>query len=134
MEIMTQLLILATNRPGTLANICGTLGDEKINIQGISVVDHVDHALIRIVVDDPTKAIHLLGEAGLPVMEDRVLRILMDGGPGELEQIANIVSEVGLNIHYAYATESPAGGKSSLILKTDDDERALQALEKRKKG
>jgi len=130
MEIIKQLLILAANQPGTLANICGTLSDDKINISGISVVDHVDHALIRLVPDDAQKALHLLGETGLPVMEDEVLRIEMKDQYGSLEKIANVISEAGLNIHYAYATEYPGTGRSALILKTSDDTKALAALKK----
>jgi len=128
MEITEQILILANNKPGILSNICGTLADAQINIQGISVVDHVDHALIRIVVEDQTKALHLLGEAGLPVMEDEVLRLDLPGGPGGLEKIAQIISEENLNIHYAYASEPRAGGKAMMIMKTSDDPKALHAL------
>lgn len=127
MEIVKQILVLAANQPGTLANICGTLADEKINIQGISVVDHVDHALIRIVVDDVTRALHLLGESGLPVLEDEVLRVKVPGGPGSLEHIAQIMADGGLNINYAYASEPPDGG-TFLILKTSDDAAALKRL------
>ncbi len=130
MELTKQLLVLATNQPGTLANICGALSDEKINIQAISIVDHVDHALVRIVVDNPVKALHLLGEAGLPVLEDSALKLTMAGGPGALEKIAQAMSDAGLNIHYAYASEPPSGGGAGLILKTSDDEKALSALRK----
>ncbi len=131
MEIVPQILVLATNQPGTLANICGTLADEKITILGISIVDHIDHALIRLVVDDVNRAIHLLGESGLPVLEDKVLRLEVSGGPGTLERIAQEVAYIGLNIHYAYASEPPGGGNAYLILKTSDDEAALKRLQSR---
>ena len=131
MEIITQLLVLAANRPGTLANICGTLADANINIRGISVVDHVDHALIRIVAEDHAKAIHLLGEAGLPVLEDEVIRAEMGTGPGALDIVAEAISEAGLDIHYAYASEPPGGGPATLIIKTSDDKTAIKALRKK---
>lgn len=128
MELVKQILVLASNQPGTLANICGTLSDAQISIQGISIVDHVDHALVRIVADDVTRALHLLGESGLPVLEDEALRIEIPGGPGSLEQIGNAAAEAGLNIHYAYASEPPGGGTASLIVKTSDDRKALEHL------
>lgn len=128
MELVKQILVLAANQPGTLANICGTLSDQKIDIQGISVLDHVDHALVRMVVDDVTRALHLLGESGLPVLEDEVLRVKVPAGPGSLEQIALAIAEIGLNIHYAYASEPPEGGGTYLILKTSDDRAALEKL------
>jgi len=130
MEILKQLSILAANQPGILANICGSLSDEKINIIGISVVDHVDHALIRLVVDKPTRAVHLLGEAGLPIIEGDVLRINISEGPGALEKIANALGEDGLNIDYVYATEPKSGKITNLIIKTSDNERAEKILKK----
>lgn len=129
MRILTQLTILAANRPGTLANICGTLSDEKINIIGLSVVDHVDYALIRMVVEDSQKALHLFGEAGLLVMEGDILQIDLKEGAGALEKVATILGKSGINIGYAYATEpSEDGDVASLILHTTDDQRALEIL------
>jgi len=130
MKVIKQLLVLTTNRPGILANVCGTLADEKINIGGISVVDHVDHALIRMIVSDTTRALHLLGESGLPVMEDEVISLALSGGPGALETVAESISQAGVNIHYAYASEPPDGGPSTLIIKTSDDKKAIQSLKK----
>ena len=130
MKIIKQIVVLAANQPGTLANICGTLSDARVNILGISVVDHLDHALIRLVVDDCTRALHLLGEAGLPVVESEVIRLSLEEGPGALEKIASAIGEAELNIHYIYASEPLAGGPSALILKTNDDTRALAALRK----
>lgn len=131
MEIINQLLIIAINKPGILANICGSLTDEKINISGISIVDHVDYAMIRMIVSDSTKAAHLLGEAGLPVMEDKVIKLYLSEEPGSLEKVANVIGEIGENIHYAYATETPDKGKSTLILKTSNDEKCMKELKDR---
>ncbi len=134
MKIINQLLIFAANKPGVLGNICGSLNDENINILAISVLDHVDHALIRIVVDDSTKALHLLGEAGLPVQEDQVVRVDLPHGPGGLEKIANTIAENGINIHYAYASESMDTAHSALILKTNDDMKAIRVLREKFEG
>lgn len=129
MKLVNQLLIFAANQPGVLANICGSLTDQQINIFAISVLDHADHALVRMVVDDTTKAVHLLGEAGLPVEEDQVISLPLSTGPGSLEKVANILAEAGLNIHYAYASESGGGDhNTNLILKTSDDTKALHLI------
>lgn len=135
MKLVNQLLIFTANKPGVLANICGSLNDEKVNILAISILDHVDYALVRMVVDDTTKAVHLLGEAGLPVEEDQVINVPLPQGPGVLEKVANSLAEVGVNIHYAYASEATDGGLTTLIVKTNDDPKALHVLrEKLEKG
>lgn len=128
MKIVNQLLIFSANKPGVLANICGSLNDENVNILALSIVDHIDHAVIRLVVDNTTKAVHLLGESGLPVHEDQVIEIELKNGPGGLEKVANAVADVGINIHYAYASENKESTKSLLIIKTDDDMKAIKVL------
>lgn len=132
MRLMKQLTIIASNKPGVLASICGTLSDEHINITGISVVDHIDYAIIRMVVSDPQKAIHLLGEAGILVFDNDVIEISIKQGPGSLEQIASILSEEKLNIEYVYGTESHANSEAVLFLKTNDNQKAIEVLAKHK--
>lgn len=132
MEIVKQLSVLAANQPGTLANICGMLRDENINIRGITVADHVDHALVRMVVDESVRAAHLMGEAGLVVLDGDVIRIDLAFGPGSLEYVAEALGQGGLNIAYIYATEPPQeSALSSMYVMTDDNPRGLSVLQKR---
>lgn len=131
MKLIQQLTILAANKPGVLANICGSLSDEKINIIGITVVDHMEFAMIRMVVSDPQKAIHLLGEAGILVLEGEVIQLSLKKGPGSLEYIAEILANEGLNIEYVYATESTNNGESTLFLKSNNNQKALEILKKK---
>ncbi|MBI3394542.1 MAG: ACT domain-containing protein [Spirochaetia bacterium] len=133
MDIVKQITVLATNQPGTLADICGSLSDEKINILGVSVIDHVDHALIRLVVDKPVQAAHLLGEAGLMVVESDVIRAELTDGPGILEHVAKLMSDASININYVYATEAREG-ISTLILNTGDNQRAVGILNRNMAG
>ncbi len=76
------------NKPGVLADVCKTLGTSGINIRGMSISDTVDHAVVRLIVDDPTKAIHILGEHGVLVVETDVLAVKVSDQPGELSKIA----------------------------------------------
>lgn len=131
MKIVDQLTILAANKPGVLANICGSLSDENINILGITVVDHLEYAMIRMVVSDPKKAVHLLGEAGILVYEGEVLQIPLKKGPGSLEFVAEILSEENLNIEYVYGTESNNNGEAILYLKSNNNQKALEILKKK---
>src|ERR1041385_9256082 len=88
MKVEKQLALFLENRPGTLASVCQALADQKINIYAISVSDAVDHAVVRMVVSDPHKALHLLGEHGVLVVERDVLMLEGRSRPGELARIA----------------------------------------------
>src|SRR5882672_6444120 len=84
MQITKQLAIFLENRPGTLARVVDALADAKINIYALSTSDTVDHSVIRLIVSDYRRALHIFEEHGTLVIEDDVL--VIDGGnkPGQL--------------------------------------------------
>ncbi len=128
MKIVPQLSLFLENKPGTLAAVCDALAEQKINIYALSVSDAVDHAVIRIVVSDPQKAIHMLGEHGVMVVEREVLMIEGRSQPGELAEIAKILSTHKVNIEYAYTATPPNARKGVVILRVDNMTRASRIL------
>ncbi len=122
MKVAKQLALFVENKPGTLAAVCQALADKKINIEAISISDAVDHAVVRMVVDNPQKALHLLGEHGVLVVERDVLVVTGPSQSGALARIAKILAKQKINIEYAYtATES-------MILRVDNIAKARRVL------
>src|SRR6267142_5096377 len=103
MQITKQLAIFLDNRPGMLARLADALSEAKINIYAITTSDTVDHSVIRLVVNDYRKALHVFEEHGALAVEDDV--ILIDGSnkPGELARIAHTLSDANVNIEFCYS-------------------------------
>jgi hypothetical protein len=116
--IEKQLSLFLVNKPGVLADVCKTLGDHDINIRGMSVSDTVDHAVVRLIVDDPNKAIHVLGDHGVLVVETDVLAVEVDDLPGALAKIARKFARGKVNIEYAYGTAD--GPKARIFVRVSD--------------
>ena len=53
-KIEKQLAVFLDNRPGLLAKTCEEFQKSKINILALSVLDNVDHVVVRMVVDKTT--------------------------------------------------------------------------------
>src|SRR2546428_9803837 len=106
-ETATQLAVFLANRPGALARVCEALAKADINIHALATSDTIDHAVVRMVVSDPTKALMLLGERGVLALENEVLMIECDNEPGTLAAIAERLSKASINIEYAYMATSP---------------------------
>jgi hypothetical protein len=128
MQIAKQLAIFLENRPGTLARVCDALNDAKINIFAISTSDTVDHTVIRMVVSDTDKALHVFEEHGTLVVEDDVLMLDADNRPGSLANIAHKLAKAKVNIEYAYSATSPNSRKGLMILRVSDPKTALKVL------
>jgi hypothetical protein len=128
MEPATQLAIFLTNRPGALARVCDALAKAEINIHALAISDTVDHSVVRMVVSDPTRALMLLGEAGVLALENDVLMIEGDNEPGTLAKIAERLAKAQINIEYAYLASSPKSDKGLMILRPSDVDKAHRAL------
>jgi len=127
-ESATQLAVFLANRPGALARVCEALAKAEINIHALATSDTIDHSVVRMVVSDPTKALMLLGEAGVLALESEVLMIETQNEPGVLAKIAERLAEARVNIEYAYLAGSPNAPQGLIILRPSDVDKAQRAL------
>jgi hypothetical protein len=128
MHITKQLAIFLDNRPGMLARLADALAAAKINIYAISTSDTVDHSVIRLVLSDYRKALHLFEEHGTLVVEDDVLVIDGSNKPGELARIAHKLADAKVNIEYCYSATPPEAKKGLMVLRVSNAAKALKVL------
>jgi hypothetical protein len=128
MQVATQLALFLANKPGTLADVCSVLARAKINIYAISTSDTIDHSVVRMVVDQPQKALKIFEQHNMLVVENEV--IMVDGAnkPGSLAELARKLADARINIEYAYCATSPQAEKGLLILRPSHVAKALKVL------
>ncbi|HEV2046632.1 MAG TPA: ACT domain-containing protein [Chthoniobacterales bacterium] len=128
LETKTQLAVFLENRPGALARVCEALAKAGVNIHALTVSDTVDHAVVRMIVSDPTKALMLMGERGVLAFENDVLIIDAPNEMGVLGKIADALSRAEVNIEYAYFATSGTSPKGLIVMRPSDVEKARRAL------
>ena len=128
MQITKQLAIFLDNRPGMLARVADALAEAKINIYAIATSDTVDHSVIRIVVNDYRRALHVFEEHGTLVVEDDVLMVEGSNKPGEMARIAHKLADARINIEYCYSATPPDVKKGLLVLRVSNPTKALKVL------
>src|SRR4051812_45233576 len=128
MEQATQLAVFLSNRPGTLARVSDALAKAGVNIHALTISDTVDHSVVRMVVSDPTKALMLLGEAGVLALENDVVLIDAVNEPGILSEIAERLRKAGVNIEYLYIAAAPKAERGLMVLRPSDVDKAMKAL------
>ena len=128
LEMATQLAVFLENRPGALARVCEALAKAGVNIHALTVSDTVDHAVVRMIVSDPTKALMLMGERGVLAFENDVLIIDAPNEMGVLGKIADALSRAEVNIEYAYFATSGTSPKGLIVMRPSDVEKARRAL------
>ncbi len=128
MPIEKQLSVFIENKPGRLSYICTTLAENDINIYAMSVHDTVDHAIVRLIVNNPTKALVILEEEGVYTITQDVVVLEIENKPGIISHIAKKLFRADINIEYAYGTVGSREKKGVLIVRVSDTRRALKVL------
>lgn len=127
-KIETQVAVFLDNRPGMLARTCRALAKSDINILAMSILDTVDHAIVRMIVDKPKEAERVLSEIHAMVQARDVVFMDVTNRPGAVAEIAERLAEAGINLEYAYCTASSSQSVGAIVLRTNDLEATINAL------
>lgn len=111
-----------------MARVCAILSESGINLLAIAIHDTVDNAVVRLLPDNPSKALLLLEQEEFYVLEQNVVVLEIGNRPGGLTRVSQSLAEADINISYAYCTANPDQDSCCLVLKTDDPERTLELL------
>ena len=130
-EVAHQLSIFVANKPGVLGKVCDLLKKEKLNILAITTSDNRDHSIIRLVVDEPHRALGLLEDYGTLVQQTDVIMIDGPNRPGAIAEIARRLGEAHINIDYLYCATAPTAKLGLLVFKPSNVAKALKVLNQR---
>jgi hypothetical protein len=125
-----QFSVFAENRVGRLYDLTTLLKDNNVHIMAITVLDTTDSSIIRVVVDDPSKARELLISNDLPYGECSVLAVEL-GDESELQGVLAALLEAEINTHYVYSFIKRPLDRSALAISAEDQETAAQSLSQR---
>lgn len=125
-----QLSIFVENRAGRLSAITRLLGDNNINIRAMSIADTKDFGILRLIVNDPDKALQVLKENELAVTTNAVLAIRVSDQPGGLADAMACLYKDNIGVEYMYAGFlNNTDGTVYLIVRVTDNDAAIRAFE-----
>jgi len=104
------------------------LASARVNIYALTTSDTVDHSVVRMVVDDYRKAIHVFEEHGTLVVEDDVLLVEGSNKSGELARVAKAFAQNKINIEYCYTATAPEAKRGLLVLRVSNPKKAMKVL------
>ena len=126
---MKQLSVFVENKPGTLAEITGILGANDIDMCALSVADTERYGILRLIVNNPQIAEDALKAAGFKVSLTDVIAIAVSHKPGGLSEALKYVAQAGIAVEYMYAFVSPKADTAYVILRVQDKQKAILALQ-----
>ena len=128
MNIQAQFSVFMVNKPGVLAQILTEIAGAKVNLTAITMMDSVEHGVMRLVGRSPERIRTVLKGLNMPFSETDVLCVTLSNRAGALADITQKLAEAHINISYAYCTAGAKGGKTTGVLKVADVKKAIKVL------
>ena len=124
-----QISIFVENKEGRIKKAIDTLAKENINIRALSIADTSKYGILRLIVSDNEKAIEALERDGFIVKENDVLILTVPDRPNGLNSTLAVFDEKGINLEYLYAFVSNKTDEAIVVMRLEDMEKAIEALE-----
>ncbi len=129
----TEFTIVIEQTPGQLAGLLEAAAAANVEIHAVSVNEHQDRGLIRLV-GSPVEALRRLleqiAETGAGTfVENPILQVNAEGRPSALREIAARLAQARVNIRHVYMAPRVNGTPQSLLIAVDDVDRALAEVE-----
>ena len=129
MNLETQFSVFMVNKPGILGQLLETIANEKINILALTMMDSVEHGVLRVVVKNCDKMSKLLDHLNVQYSITDVLCATLPNKAGAFADVAQKLAKAHINISYAYCTAGARGGRTTSILKVADVKKAIKVLQ-----
>ena len=127
--LVKEIVVILENHPGTLARVTEALSEQKINILGFTLLNSLDHGALRMVVNKPKAALHLLGEHDMLAFEQEVIFVNLPNKAGALSSLTALLAKKKINVEYAYGSAGSRVRKHGFYLRTSNPKRALTLLQ-----
>jgi len=129
---ITQISTFLENKKGRLYEVTELLGKNKINIRALTIAESEDFGVLRMVVDNPKKALEVLKKNGFVSSFTDIIAVEVDDQPGGLSKILKTFNDNNVNVEYMYGFVEKASDKALLVFRFDDTDKAITVLNKNK--
>lgn len=126
--IIKQLSVFLENKLGRLAEITALIGQADVDIRALSIADTSDFGILRLIVDQPEKAVQLLQDAGAAVTLTDVIAVGISDKPGAFAEVVKFMSDAGIGIEYMYAFISRTDSKAYIIMRVENPAKGIELL------
>jgi hypothetical protein len=125
---LRQFGVFLENRVGVLNELMRHLESDDVRIMGLSIVDSIDSALIRLIVNDYERGRERFELATFSVFETDIIGVELPDDPQPFVRICTALLQAEVSIHYSYPLLLRRRGRNAVAVYVDDIDGALKAL------
>lgn len=131
--LIREIVVRAPNRVGLLADIAALLAEKGINIIAVYGSAQGGEAEVHLITDAQIYARDALEDAEYGVEMEEVILLELPHRPGFLRRVADALRRHGVDILRLCATALEWSEKSLVVLRCDNNGKALDILKRERK-
>ena len=124
---MHAFIVKLENRPGSLADLAEALGQQGINITGVTGIGWDGTGAVTLISSDEAGTRALLDQRASDYREAELVSAAIEDRPGTLGAAARRLADKGINIE-AMVPTGMSGSRITVAFAVDDAEAAREAL------
>ena len=101
-NMIDQITVFLENSEGRLAALCRTMADAHVDMSALTIADTTDYGVVRIICDDPARALEVLNDSNYRAVATKVSAIQVPNRPGGWAELLETLDAMKLNIEYGY--------------------------------
>lgn len=125
-----QISVFLENKAGQLADITGILSDNQVNMRAINIAETADYGVLRLIVDDASRASSILLEQGFILTMTPVVGVAVPDTPGGLSKVLGVISAAGIDVEYMYSVFGQKEGQACMIFRVADTDGLAAVFDK----
>lgn len=126
--LVKQVSIFVENTTGRLADITGILADNGVDLKASTIADAADFGILRCIVEDADAAKKILNDNGFNASISEVIALSLENKAGGFHKVLKVLSDAKVGVKYIYSTIKSAEGEAVIMLKADDNAKAIDVL------
>lgn len=125
---LRQFCVFLENRVGCLHDLMKQLERVDLKVVALSIVDSVDFAVARIIVDHTDLAREILTLNGFTIFENDIVGVELPEDDQPYTMVLTALMRGEINIDYTYPLLSVRSGKRAVAIKVENVDAALSML------
>ncbi|RLS56103.1 MAG: acetolactate synthase [Planctomycetota bacterium] len=123
-----QFCVFMPNRVGKLHDLLRKLERQDLRVASLSVVDSVDFAVARLIVDHVDHAREILNLGGHTFTEVDIIGVQLPESSQPFTEILQTLMRAEINVHYIYSIPQVRSGRRAAALHVDNIDQSIAIL------
>ena len=128
--VLREISLTLPNRPGALAGVARALAEQRINLAAIDADSSPRSGRIRLIVNDPDRAVRLLTDAGYAPEVREMLAVRLEDRAGSFLRVLEVLAREKVDVQSVAILVAREGNRPLVAISSTDLPRARRLLQR----